>query len=523
MQSNDEQYLGQSVEQILQTLPTKVSSAVYHWAEKAPDAPAISDHLGREYHYQALAHAVDECRAYFADQGIEPGHRVLLVNENCVPLLVVILALSELGAWPVIVNARMAKDEIDRIAEHCQPVAELFFLDSEAAHNHWQRLNSSGTTDTVSLGGGPVGMVLHDASNFGIEAEPGTEGVFCLIYTTGTTGAPKGVMLTHRNIMFIAAISGALRGLDQQDRIYLVLPVSHVFGLSAVFLSALHYGTHFVVADRFDPAAMVQAIREQEVTGIFGVPAMYAKLTDYIASKGLKKPVAPTLRFMYSGGAPLDPAIKQGAESTFDLPLLNGYGMTESGPTICQVRRFDRLESSSVGRPLPGLITRILDDQGKPVKRGEIGELHVRGPSIMPGYFRNPAATRATMDEAGFLNTGDRVWEDEAGNLTIAGRSKELIIHSGFNVYPPEVEAAILDHPDVLLCAVVGEAVPGNEMVVAWVQPRPGCQLSEASLLAFLKPRLTAYKRPSMIHLVSQLPTAPSGKVLKHKLGKSDE
>jgi acyl-CoA synthetase (AMP-forming)/AMP-acid ligase II len=522
MQSNDEQYLGQSVEQILQTLPPKVSTAVYHWAEKAPDAPAISDHLGRGYSYQALAEAVNASRDYFAAQGIEPGHRVLLVNENCVPLLVVILALSELGAWPVIVNARMAKDEIGRIADHCQPVAELYFLDSEAAKSHWKRLDTSSVTDTVSLGDGPVGMVVHDASNPGVEPEAGTEGVFCLIYTTGTTGAPKGVMLTHRNIMFIAAISGALRGLNQKDRIYLVLPVSHVFGLSAVFLSALHYGAHFVVADRFDPAIMTRAIKEQQVTGIFGVPAMYAKLTDYIASAGIEKPVAPDLRFMYSGGAPLDPAIKQHAESTFALPLLNGYGMTESGPTICQVRRFDRLASSSVGRPLPGLITRILDEHGKLVPKGEIGELHVRGPSIMPGYFRNAEATRAAIDEAGFLNTGDRVWEDESGNLTIAGRSKELIIHSGFNVYPPEVEAAILDHPDVLLCAVVGEAVPGNENVVAWVQPRPGCQLTEASLLAFLKPRLTAYKRPSMIHLVAQLPTAPSGKVLKHKLGKSD-
>ncbi|GGG54681.1 AMP-binding protein [Pseudohongiella nitratireducens] len=522
MQSNDEQYLGQSVEQILQTLPAKVSSAVSYWAEHAPDAPAISDHLGRDFSYRELAGEISESKAFLAQQGIEAGHRVMLVNENCVPLLVAILALSELGAWPVIVNARMAEDEIARIAGHCQPVAELFFLDSEAASRHWKRLDTSGVTDTISLGGGQAGMVMHDASDSGIEPEPGMEDVFCLIYTTGTTGAPKGVMLTHRNIMFIAAISGALRGLSQQDRIYLVLPVSHVFGLSAVFLSALHYGAHFVVADRFDPEIMTRTIREQSVTGIFGVPAMYAKLTDYIASAGLSKPVAPDLRFMYSGGAPLDPAIKQNAESTFGLPLLNGYGMTESGPTICQVRRFDRLASSSVGQPLPGLVTRVLGADGKEVRRGEIGELHVRGPSIMPGYFRNPEATRATLDEAGFLNTGDMVWEDEAGNLTIAGRSKELIIHSGFNVYPPEVEAAILDHPDVLLCAVVGETVPGNEDVVAWVQPRPGCQLSEAGLLAFLKPRLTAYKRPSRVHLVSQLPTAPSGKVLKHKLGKAD-
>ena len=161
---------------------------------------------------------------------------------------------------------------------------------------------------------------------------------------------------------------------------------------------------------------------------------------------------------------------------------------------------------------------RVLDGDGKQVPLGEVGELHVRGPNVMRGYYKNPEATAAVIDDEGFLNTGDLVRLDEAGNVHIAGRSKELIIHSGFNVYPPEVEAAIAMHPDVVLCAVVGEAIDGNEHVIAYVQRKANSALTESVLHAFLKPTLSPYKRPATIIFLPQLPTAPSGKVLKHQL-----
>jgi long-chain acyl-CoA synthetase len=349
------------------------------------------------------------------------------------------------------------------------------------------------------------------------------KGIFTLIYTTGTTGDPKGVMLTHRNVLYVAAVSGALRGLKAEDRIYLVLPVSHVFGISAVFLASLYYGAELILSDRFDPALAMQAMRTSGVTGIFGVPAMFAKLVDHVRDEQVKgsghgSVDLPALRFMYSGGAPLDPAIKHKTEALFGLPLLNGYGMTESGPTICQVRFNEPLDNCSVGRPLPGLEVRVVGAGGLQVAAGEVGELHIRGPNVMLGYYRNPQATASAVDAAGYLNTGDLVRQDDQGNVFIAGRSKELIIHSGFNVYPPEVEGVISKHPEVLLCAVVGKPVDGNEEVVAWVQRTAGSMLQEAELQAFIKPLMTAYKRPSRIIFMDQLPAAPSGKVLKHKL-----
>lgn len=525
MQSNDERLLGQSPQALVDSLPAKVSEPMLKWASMLPDAPAVRDHLGRQLSYGQLAQAVRAAQAQLVVQGVCAGDRIMLVNENCVPLLVVILALSEIGAWPVVVNARMAEAELEKIRAHCEPRLMLYFLDSDAAEQLWSNAASRPEDGyrVFDIANGKVGvrqLTVHPAHD---EVSLAEKGVFTLIYTTGTTGDPKGVMLTHRNVLYVAAVSSALRGLQSDDTVYLVLPVSHVFGISAVFLASIYVGAELVLSDRFEPALAMKAMREHAVTGVVGVPAMFAKLVDYIrdeSSRGDLSPTAdlPELRFMYSGGAPLDPAIKQKTEKVFGLPLLNGYGMTESGPTICQVRFNEPLDNCSVGKPLPGLDIRVVGNDGQDVAAGEVGELQVRGPNVMLGYYRNPQATAAVLDTAGYLNTGDLVRLDEEGNVHIAGRTKELIIHSGFNVYPPEVEGVISKHPEVLLCAVLGESVEGNEQVVAWIQRTAGSQLQAPELFEFIKPQLTAYKRPSRIVFAEQLPTAPSGKVLKHKL-----
>jgi long-chain acyl-CoA synthetase len=524
MQSNDEQLLGQSPQSLVAALPSRVSTPLFQRAITAPESPALRDHEGRSLTYAELAAAVRDAQLQLIKLGVSTGDRVLLVNENCLPLLVLILALSEAGAWPVVVNARMAPGEIERIRAHSQPRLVLYLLDSAAAENHFVNAKADQSLDCHEreLAGGKLGICTFEVAANDDERQLTEQGVFTLIYTTGTTGDPKGVMLTHRNMLYVAAVSGALRGLKSEDKIYLVLPVSHVFGISAVFLAAIYAGAELIIADRFDPAQSFASFEQQGISGIFGVPAMFAKLVDFARGHGIsqadQKRLWPRLRFMYSGGAPLDPAIKEKSEKLFGLPLLNGYGMTESGPTICQVRFNEPLDNCSVGRPLPGMEVRLIGADGNEVAPGEVGELHVRGPNIMAGYYRNPEATSAAIDAEGFLNTGDMVRLDEQGNVHIAGRSKELIIHSGFNVYPPEVEGVISKHPEVLLCAVVGEAVDGNENVVAYVQRASGSALDVTALQAYIKPLLTAYKRPSRIEFMDALPTAPSGKVLKHKL-----
>ncbi len=516
MQSNDLALLGQSPRQLLETLPARVSAPLFRHARETPRAPAIRDHLGRCCDYAELAERVQRTVDWLRERGVRAGDRVMLINENCLTVAVLILALSEAQAWPVVVNARMSASELARIGEHCRPRLSVYLLESVAAAEHWA---NGGTGETEECDGAAVGVVRDRTSAAETDPRRGNERVFTLLYTTGTTGAPKGVMLSHRNILYVAAVTSALRGMRAGDRIYAVLPVSHVFGLAAVFLATLYKGAELVMADRFDAGTALETLRGRAITGLFGVPAMFSRLRDHMRREGLSGDSFPALRFLYSGGAPLEPQIKRDTEAAFGMPLLNAYGMTECGPTICQVRYNRPLPDCSVGPPLPGLGIRIVDDDGNSVTPGAVGELHVQGPNVMLGYYRNPQATADIIDGDGFLNTGDMVWQDEAGSIHIAGRSKELIIRSGFNVFPPEVEAQLMQHPEVLLCAVVGRVCDGNEQVVAYVQTTAGSRLDEDSLLAYIAPHLAGYKRPSRIVFVEELPTAPSGKVLKHRLG----
>ena len=519
MQSSDVILLGQSMEQLLAGLPERISSPLRRWARERPDALAARDHLGQTCSYTQLAQRVANAGEFYRDQGVGPGDRVLLINENSVALLVAILALSEIDAISVVINARLAEPEIRRIQQHCQPRLSVCLLESAAAAAHWQSLCKEQRAAQKFLDESRLGLLWTDTPAPVLDETvlPVQERVCVMIYTTGTTGDPKGVMLTHRNILYVAAVTSVLRGMTAADRLYCVLPLSHIFGLAAVFLAALFRGAALILADRFDPAALLRAVREEQITGLLGVPTMYARLLEFIRAQGIQPADMPRVRFMYAGGAPLDPTIKQDSEALFGISLLNAYGMTESGPTICQVRWNERLGSCTVGRPLPGLEIRLRDAQGRDVGPGDVGELHVRGPGVMRGYYRNADATAAVIDAEGFLNTGDLVRQDADGNVHIVGRSKELIIHSGFNVYPPEVEAVIARHPDVVLCAVIGEHVQGNEHVVACVQTVAGSALDEAALQAFVKADLAPYKRPARI-VFMQLPTAPSGKVLKHRL-----
>jgi acyl-CoA synthetase (AMP-forming)/AMP-acid ligase II len=305
-----------------------------------------------------------------------------------------------------------------------------------------------------------------------------------------------------------------LRGVVPGDLAYGVLPVSHVYGLTSVLLGTLYAGACLRLAARFTPRAMLDAIRGGELTIVQGVPAMYARLLELCAVDGagvpLTAPLASNLRFAYAGGSPLDPSLKRDAERLLGVPLHNGYGLTEAAPTVSQTRLDAPRADTSVGHPIPGVEVRV---------DGPDGQLFVRGPNVMQGYYRDPDGTRAVLGDDGWLDTGDLARRGPDGALFIAGRSKELINRSGFKVYPLEVETVLNAHPAVTQSAVVGRALPdGDEEVVAFVQPAAGSLLSADALAAWAAARLAPYKRPARIVLMDSLPAAPSGKVLKHKL-----
>jgi acyl-CoA synthetase (AMP-forming)/AMP-acid ligase II len=499
---------------ILDSLPPRISHIVRPWAVRSPERPALIEG-DRQWSYGELPGVIAATRQRLGDLGVRPGDRAMIVGENGLAAALLILAAADMDAWPVMVNARLSPREIDEIRDHCGARRVFYCTSSAEAAAHAARHGAA----VAELG--PVTDVAAGALNDVCTPEPvhadGAEQVAVLLYTSGTTGQAKGVMLSHRSLLYIAAISAGMRRVSPEDRVYGVLPIAHVFGLASVFLGALYNGATLYLVPRFDPAAVIAALDSGLISVLQGVPAMYARLLAHLKSQGLAAVGHSALRLLSSGGAALDPALKEAIERAFGLPLYNGYGLTECAPTISQTRMEPPRKDTSVGPLLPGVAARLVDDRGRDVAPSEVGELCVRTPGLMKGYYRAPEATATTIDAEGWFHTGDLA-RFEGDHLFIVGRCKELIIRSGFNVYPAEVEAVLNAHPDVAQSAVVGRRVPGNEEVVGFVQLVPGRRLAPGDLISFAAERLAPYKRPAEIIVVDTLPASSTGKILKHRL-----
>jgi acyl-CoA synthetase (AMP-forming)/AMP-acid ligase II len=488
----------------ISALPARIDAIPRSMAARAPDAPALVDG-GHTLTYRDLAALVDRRAEQLRALGVRPGDRVLLASENCADQVALIFAAAAAGAWIVNVNPRLTAPELDAIRAHSGARIALYTAAvSSEAEAHAAR---AGATYDDGLMVGPPN----------VHAVPETGGdVAALVYTTGTTGQPKGVMLSHRSLLFVAAVSSRLRGLGPADRAWGVLPISHVYGMTSVMLGTLSAGACLQLAPRFTPEGMLAAIRDDGLSVLQGVPAMYARLLEQ-AGAGARLP--SRLRFAYAGGSPLDPALKAAVERLLGVPLHNGYGLSEAAPTVSQTRLDAPRADTSVGQAIPGVEVRVVDKDGRDMADGEAGELWVRGPNLMRGYYRDPDATAAALRPGGWLNTGDMARRGADGALFIVGRTKELIIRSGFNVFPLEVETVLNAHPGVTQSAVVGRAVAdGNEEVVAFVQPDPRRAPAEGELRAWAAARLAPYKRPARIVMMDALPAAANGKVLKHVL-----
>jgi acyl-CoA synthetase (AMP-forming)/AMP-acid ligase II len=501
-------------DRLLAALPARISAIPRRRAESAPHAPALHDGR-RHWSYGELAAAVDDTAVLLRALKIRPGDRLMVVGENCVAQVVLTLAAAAIDAWIVHVNGRLSAREVDQILEH-SGARRVFYTSSASpeAAAHGQR-HGAATADSP-YGEWMVGALNLDGRREEAHASP-AEQVAALIYTTGTTGNPKGVMLTHRNLLFIAAVSSTLRGLTPDDRAYGVLPITHVYGLASVMLGTLYAGACLYLCPRFTPDALLKAIRDDHLTILQGVPAMYARLLETLGGAGTR--LESQLRFIYAGGSPLSPSLKADVEKLFGLPLHNGYGLTETSPTVSQTRLDQPRGDTSVGLVIPGVEARIVQEDGGGAAPGANGELWVRGPNIMRGYYQEAELTAAAMRPGGWLNTGDVARRDADGALFIVGRTKELIIRSGFNVYPLEVETVLNAHPAVTQSAVVGRAAAdGNEEVVAFVEIDPRHQVSEQELQQYLAGQLSPYKCPSEVIVMQTLPAAATGKILKGQL-----
>ena len=504
-----------SVAEVLANLPNRISDVIKPWADSAPDRPALVEASGT-WTYPQLALVVVETEAWLLDSGVRPGDRVMVVCENCRAFVAILLAIAGIDAWPALVSARLSAKEVDAIRDHCGARRVLYTTSvSPQAREHAKR-HGAVTQDVASLGSVAIGPLNEKVEPEAIDDEIQRR-VAALIYTSGTTGLPKGVMLTHRNLLFVAAVSARIRSLSPDDRLYGVLPMSHAVGLSIVLLGSLISGATLYLASRFDPVATIATLEKERLTVVLGAPGMFSLLADYAKLKGLQSFKFPALRIISSSGAPLQPNVKSQVESLFGMVLHNGYGVTECSPNIAQAVVGERRTDTSVGRVLPGVEVRLVGSDQKPVADGEVGELWVRGPNVMKGYYHAPEETAEAINPDRWFNTRDLA-RLENGYLFIVGRSKELIIRFGENVYPAEVEAVLNAHPAVVRSAVIGRPVggaEGGEEVVAFVQLAPESSTSEADLAQHAAQHLAPYKRPSQILFVPSMPLTPTGKVIK--------
>jgi acyl-CoA synthetase (AMP-forming)/AMP-acid ligase II len=506
-----------TVVEVLNGLPNRIHEVIDANVAATPHRIALIED-GSTLSYRELDRAVRATAGALAALGIRPGDRVMIVSENSIALACLLLAASRLDAWAIVANPRLSPRELDQINHHSGARRVFFTADvSSEAAAHAARCDAK-VRDVGPLCGIGVSILNAEAAIEPVEADAARQ-VAVLIYTSGTTGTPKGVMLTHRNLLFSAMTTAAVRRMSAEDTQYCVLPISHIVGISLLLMTLMTGATVRLVA-KYDPGAMAKAIADQGVTIVNGVPATYQRLLEYKRTAGLPKLERGMLRLIAVAGAPLDLELKRRVEQELGLPLLNGYGITECAPGISGVRIDAPRDDQAVGTLLPGIEARIIGRNGAAVSDGEVGELHVRGPNVMRGYYRGPELTEKVVDAEGWFNTGDLA--RFAGDcLFIVGRTKEMIIRSGFNVYPAEIEAIISTHDAVVQCAVVGRPVEGNEEVVAFVQLLKGSKTSPQDLMAHIAPQLTSYKRPSEIIVLDALPATSTGKILKHKLAES--
>jgi acyl-CoA synthetase (AMP-forming)/AMP-acid ligase II len=496
----------------------RISDVVNAWAVRFPDHTAIADANG-DWTYRQLEIIISQTTGWLHRSGIRAGDRVMIVGENCRAFAALLLAVGALDAWPVPVNAHLSTHEIDAVRDHSE--ARRIVYTTGVSRHATEHANRHGALieEIRDLGQIGVGSLNENAQPEAIEDDIGSR-VAALIYTSGSTGLPKGVMLTHNNLIFSAGGAAKIRSLSPEDRLYGILPLSHIVGFSIVFLGTLLSGATIYLEPRFDPMSARVTLERERITVMLGVPSMYSQFLQYAKMRQLHSLKLPALRIISCSGAPLPPAIKLSVERLFGLPLHHGYGITECSPNVAQVRpdappRTD----NSVGPLFPGVEAMVVGEDGQLVSTGQVGELWVRGPNIMKGYYRAPEETRAAINEEGWYNTGDLA-RFEDGNLFIVGRTKDLIIRFGFNVYPAEVEAALNSHPAVVQSAVIGRTMQGNEEILAFVQPSPDSHLTVPELAEHAAKHLAPYKRPTEFLLLATLPMTSTGKIAKTNLAR---
>ncbi len=493
-----------------------LSSVLDQTAEQHADAPAVRmDDLVLSF--AELREAARRTTTMLAAAGIEPGDRVCVMLPNVPAFPVAFYGALGAGAVVVTMNPLLKSREV-----------AYYLSDSGAkAIFAWQPVAAEAAKGAADTGARVIEVTdpaLRDlleghepAASWGGQSG-GDDAV--ILYTSGTTGQPKGAELTHDNLAGNAEVTR--RTLVQSgpgDVKMGCLPLFHVFGLTCALNTVIAGGACLTLLPRFDPAKALEIIARDQVTIFEGVPTMYAAMLHSPAADGAN---VSSLRLCISGGAALPVEILRAFEEKFGCAILEGYGLSETSP-VASFNHPDQVRKpGSIGTPIEGVQMQVIDDSGQALPPGEIGEIAIRGPNVMRGYWNKPEATAEAIRD-GWFRTGDLARVDEDGYFFIVDRKKDMIIRGGYNVYPREVEEVLYEHPAVAEAAVVGmpDADLGEEVGAA-VALKPGASATPEELRDFTRERIAAYKYPRRIWLVDELPKGPSGKILRREVRPSE-
>ncbi|KUK11183.1 MAG: Acyl-CoA synthetases (AMP-forming)/AMP-acid ligases II [Clostridia bacterium 41_269] len=483
----------------------------FHLANSRLKDIAIS-HRGRKITYEEMEEHVQRFAGYLKSLGVKEGDRVALTAPNSPEFIFSFWAVNRIGAVAVPLNLFLTLEEVGYVIRNSGAetlIAHPVILEKAASVD----LSTLGLKNVVVLNQDTLKDIYTSEKYTQGSAHLGDECLSAILYTSGTTGKPKGAMLTHKNFYSNVISLTKVTEITRDDNFLCVLPMFHSFAWTVCVLLPLYCGGTVVVLEGFQPSETIRTLVEEKVTFLLGVPPMYAVFLKKAEPEHFKE-----VRIAVSGGAPLFPELYKAFTNKFSVNFIEGYGLTEASPVVCINPVHGVKKPGSIGLPIPGVSVIIGDEYGNEAPQGEIGEILVKGDNVMQGYYGDEEATKQAFVN-GWLRTGDMAWADKDGYIYIVDRKKDLIIVGGFNVYPREIEELLLTHPKIAEVAVVGikDTLKG-EVPKAFIVPVEGESLTAGEVLAFLKGKLAPYKIPRAVEFVESLPKNPAGKIMKKLL-----
>jgi long-chain acyl-CoA synthetase len=478
-----------------------------------PAVPALR-YGGDRMSFSELERSCARLARLLGERGVVPGDRVGVMLPNVPEFAIAYYGALMAGVVVVPMNVLLKRREVSFVLGDCG--AELLLAWHEFAGPATQGAVDAGA-DAVVVEPEAFARLLDQVEPLAAPVERSGQDTAVILYTSGTTGKPKGAQLTHSNIARNArACIEELFNIGPGDVILGALPLFHAFGQVCGLNAAVAAGASLALVPRFDAASVLKTIERERVTVFQGVPTMYSAL---LAHPQRERFDVSSLRVCASGGAALPVEVLHAFEREFGCVVLEGYGLSETSPVASFNHPDGRRQPGSVGTPVEGVEMRVVDDLRRPVDAGEVGEIAIRGHNIMKGYWNQPYATAAAIDTEGWFYSGDLGRVDAEGRYYIVDRKKDMIIRGGYNVYPREIEEVLYEHPCVHEAAVIG--IPHAELgeeVGAAVVLTPGAETSTEELREFVHDRVAAYKYPRHVWLLDELPKGPTGKILKRQI-----